>query len=102
MDASTTASSTSSWAMCPHQVSTSVSARTSCVSPCSGSCRVAVRTSYAVAEQLRQARGDRAVHALRVQRANVAPRGLVEVLAPDGDPQRSRSHANHYQAGNRT
>src|SRR5215203_3765834 len=42
---STTSSETSSWAMCPHQRSTSVLLNTSSESPCSGSSRVAVPTS---------------------------------------------------------
>ncbi|MCF6475369.1 hypothetical protein FAF44_44480 [Nonomuraea sp. MG754425] len=41
---STTSSDTSAWAAWPHQVSTSVPASASSVSPCSGSSRVAVRT----------------------------------------------------------
>ena len=42
---STISSETSSWAMCPHQSSTSVVFRTASDSPCSGSSRVAVLTS---------------------------------------------------------
>ena len=40
----TTSSPTLSWALCPHQVSTSVFASLSAVRPCSGSWSVAVDT----------------------------------------------------------
>ena len=46
---STISSATRSCAMCPHQISTSVSSSTACVSPCSGSSSVAVLTAMPAA-----------------------------------------------------
>ena len=44
---------------------------------------------HAIAEQFGQARGDRAVHALRIERAHLGLVALVDVLAPYGHPHHS-------------
>ena len=66
-------------------------ARTSSVRPCSGSSRVAVRTT-ASAEVLADAVRDRAVHAVGVPLGDVLLDLFVEVLAPDGDAERGAGH----------
>ena len=83
---STIASSTSSWATWPHQVSTSVAARTASVRPCSGSSSVAVRTSKppARAGRRRSRRGSRPGRSP----ATGGSRALLAVLVPDGDADR--------------
>ena len=42
---------------------------------------------HPLAQRLRQARGDRGVHPVRIQRAHLGLVAFVDVLAPHGDPQ---------------
>ena len=80
----TTASSTWSCAMCPHQVRTSVASSTSCGQPVLGLLERCRADLHALAQEVGQARGDRGVHPLGIERANRFLVAFMDVLAPDG------------------
>ena len=85
----TTASATSSWAMCPHHVSTSVSSSTSCVSPCSGCSSVAVRTCTRSPSSSVRPAAIAPCMPVRVNRPHRGLVALVDVLSPHGHPHSS-------------